>query len=88
MKLKKNQLATTDELNPIFDEIEGSIKELRSSIDEKITLDDLPEVEPLPKSMEVSLKGVSILTLKGDKGEQGDKGDKGDRGNDGYTLII
>ncbi len=38
---------------------------------------------PLPEIQKVSLEGVDVITLKGDKGEQGDKGDTGEKGQDG-----
>jgi len=41
------------------------------------------EFPEFPKEMEVNLKGVSLVTIKGDKGDKGDRGEKGDKGNDG-----
>jgi len=40
----------------------------------------MPEPKEFPKEMEVSLKGVSVVTIKGDRGEKGDKGDRGEKG--------
>jgi len=42
---------------------------------------EFPTIPEFPKEMEVSLKGVSMLTIKGDKGEKGDKGDRGEKGD-------
>lgn len=42
------------------------------------------KVDPqLPDTLGVELRGVEVVTLKGDKGEKGDKGDRGDKGDQG-----
>lgn len=46
-----------------------------------------PEQKEFPKEMEVSMKGVSVLTLKGDKGDSGEKGEKGDTGEKGERGV-
>ncbi|MEK7180026.1 MAG: collagen-like protein [Patescibacteria group bacterium] len=40
-----------------------------------------------PKEMEVSLKGVSIVTLKGEKGDKGDVGEVGEKGEEGKSIT-
>lgn len=54
-----------------------------------IAAKEIPKPKDFPTEMEVTMKGVSVITLKGDKGEvgrqgvQGAKGDKGESGKEG-----
>ena len=73
------------------------LEELKSAglITNKVLKDiskkEIPQPKEFPKEISVSLKGISVVTIKGDKGEKGDsiKGDKGDsiKGDKGDPIV-
>jgi len=91
-KVVKNQgdtslahLEATLELSDKIDELKEAIQSIPETV--------IPEPKELPEyptKMEMSLTGVSVVTLKGDvgeKGEKGEKGDTGEKGKDGENGI-
>lgn len=51
----------------------------------KLNKKEAPVPKDFPTEMAVTIKGISVITIKGDKGDaiKGDKGDKGEPGKDG-----
>lgn len=91
-KVVKNQgdtslahLEATLELSDKIDELKEAIQSIPETV--------IPEPKELPEyptKMEMSLTGISVVTLKGDvgeKGEKGEKGDTGEKGKDGENGI-
>lgn len=89
-----------DSLDMANEKLDGIGSSLQNLKDDSGTLKKLDEVtqaiksipaSPVPKDfpseMEVSIKGVSVLTLKGDTGEQGNDGKDGRDGKDGKNGV-
>lgn len=91
----QNQQETTKIIDSLKDDINHPIdvvrklEEVKSAglITNKLLKDiskkEVPEPKEFPKEMEVSLRGVSVVTIKGDKGDRGEKGERGITGGQG-----
>lgn len=93
----KNQQDTNKKLEEIKDYIDHpeivirKLEEVKSAglVNNKLLKEirdkKIPEQKDFPTSMEVTMRGLSVITLKGDKGDsvQGEKGDKGESGENG-----
>lgn len=62
-----------------LEEVKSSILATNITL-KKIEKKEFPQPKDFPKEMDVALKGISVITIKGDRGEKGDsiKGEKGD----------
>lgn len=85
-RLEENN-QSVNELKDYIDHPEVVVRKLEevksaSLVSNKLLKDiskkEFPKPEKFPKEIEVSIKGISTVTLKGDKGDKGEKGDKGD----------
>lgn len=59
-----------DNVHSTLEESKGILEEIRDK-----EFPEIPEIPEFPTKIEVSIPGVSVITLKGDKGDQGEKGD-------------
>lgn len=96
--LNKNNKAVTDLGNTInnpakvvekLDEIKSSSLVTNQKLD-KIYKKDFPVPKDFPTEMNVSLKGISLVKIKGEKGDtgnEGKRGEKGERGDQGTQGI-
>lgn len=71
-EIKSANLATNIEL-----------KKITKAVSREIPKIEFPKAPEFPKEMEVSIKGLSVVTLKGDKGERGEDGKIGREGAQG-----
>lgn len=66
----------------IFDELQGISDTLK-----EIATKEIPDMPSFPKEISVGLKGVSVVTIKGDKGDKPVLGEDYPIPKDGYTPV-